>query len=93
MSIEDLKPEGFTEHMATYANLVKPWRMYVQGFALRDVGVWLRVAGSETMLGFGDPDSALAEAEGRLEAMLVDVRRQIADRKTPNGRCNAGPAA
>lgn len=81
MSIEDMKPEGFTDHMRTYANFVKPWRTYVQGMALRECAVWLNVGGVETMIGFGEPDAALAEAEAALTEQIAKVRLQIADRK------------
>jgi hypothetical protein len=82
MSIETIKPAGFDKAMRAYADLVKPWDMYVQGIASIECAVWLRVNGVNTMIGCGSPDEALAEAELALSKQLENVKRQIADRKT-----------
>lgn len=87
MALKDLEPEGFNDTMRHYAHMTRPARMYVQGFALRECGVWLGVDGVQTIIGYGDPDTALAEAEAWAERELAEIRRQIADRKrctTPN---------
>jgi len=82
MPLSDLKPDGFSEEMQHYATMTRPGDMYVQGFALRQCGVWLRIdGGGNTMIGYGDPDEALAEAEAWAEKQLAKVREQIAERK------------
>ena len=81
MSIAELKPDVFLDEHRAYADLVKPWQMYVQGVALRECAVWIDVGGVKTMIGFGDPDSAMAEAEAAIRAQIAEVRRQLEDRK------------
>ncbi|WP_288094426.1 hypothetical protein [Thiomonas sp.] len=81
MALKDIEPEGFDDGMRAYALMTRPGRMYTQGFALRECGVWLSVDGTETMIGYGDPDTALAEAEAWVEERLAKVRREIAERK------------
>lgn len=85
MALKDLEPEGFNDTMRAYARMTRQARMYVQGFALSECGVWLGVDGVQTIIGYGDPDTALAEAEEWAEQQLVEIRRQIADRK----RCSS----
>lgn len=95
MALKDIAPEGFDDSMRAYALMTRPGRMYVQGFALRECGVWLDVDGVQTMIGFGDPDTALAEAEAWAEQQLTKVRTQIEDRKRcmpPNSKINDRPA-
>jgi hypothetical protein len=82
-------PDGFSDAMRAYAVMTRDGDMYVQGFALRQVGVWLRVyGGGDTLIGYGEPDEAMAEAEAWAEQQLARVREQIAERK----RCMAGAA-
>ena len=81
MALKDIAPEGFDDSMRAYALMTRPGRMYVQGFALRECGVWLVVDGVNTMIGYGDPDTALAEAEAWAAEQLAKVRQQIEDRK------------
>lgn len=95
MPLSDLKPDGFGEEMRHYATMTRPGDMYVQGFALRQCGVWLRIdGGGNTMIGYGDPDEALAEAVAWAEKQLAKVREQIAERKRcmPGGECGTDPA-
>jgi hypothetical protein len=80
MSMRELAPKGFDDWMRAYALMTRPGRMYVQGFALSDCGVWLSVDGVKTLIGYGAPDVALAEAEEWAEKQLAEVRRQIAAR-------------
>ena len=47
MPLSDLKTDGFSEEMQHYATMTRPGDMYVQGFALRQCGVWLRIDGGE----------------------------------------------
>lgn len=82
MSIKELEPDGFDEADRAYASMTKPADMYVQGMALRHVTVWLRIDGTQTMIGFGDPDEALREAEAWAAAQLDKVRAQINERKS-----------
>jgi len=87
MSLKAMKPDGFDDAMRWYAHVTRPGRMYVQGFALRECGVWLSVDGVQTMIGFGEPDIALSEAEAWAAEQLEKVREQIAEwkrRMTPN---------
>jgi hypothetical protein len=89
MALSEIAPEGFDDGMRAYALMTRPGRLYVQGFAPRECGVWLSVDGVQTLIGFGEPDDALAEAEAWAKEQLEKVRRQIEDRK----RCmssNAG---
>ena len=81
MSLKDIEPEGFNETMRIYAKMTRPGRMYVQGFALRECGVWLDVDGTQTLIGFGDPDTALAEAESWANEQLTKIRHVIEERK------------
>ena len=81
MALSDLAPEGFDDSMRAYALWTRPGRMYVQGFALRECGVWLDVDGVHTMIGYGDPDTALAEAEAWAEKQLTKIRAEIEERK------------
>lgn len=85
MSLEELAPEGFNEGMRSYALMTRPARMYVQGFALSECGVWLDVDGVHTMIGYGEPDSALAEAEAWVERQLSEVRESIVKRNRSMG--------
>jgi len=80
MSLEDFKPAGFTDEMRHYAHMTRPGRMYVQGFGLRDIGVWLDVDGVHTLIGYGTTDEALAEAEAWTADQLDKVRKDIAAR-------------
>jgi hypothetical protein len=93
MSLKDMEPEGFDDAMRWYAHVTRPGRMYVQGFALRECGVWLSVDGVQTMIGFGDHDAALAEAEAWAAEQLAKVRQQIEDRKRcmPSNAKAVGP--
>ena len=89
MSIKELEPDGFDEAARAYASMTKPADMYTQGMALRQVAVWLRIDGTQTMIGFGDADEALREAEAWAAAQLENVRAQINERKrikNPKGR-------
>lgn len=82
MPLSELKPDGFCDEMQHYAVMTRAADMYVQGFALRQCGVWLRVdGGGSTLIGYGDPDEALAEAEAWATQQLSKVRQQIAERK------------
>ena len=81
MSIKELEPDGFDEAARAYASMTKLADMYIQGMALRQVAVWLRIDGTQTMIGFGDADEALREAEAWAEAQLEKVRAQINERK------------
>lgn len=80
MAISDLEPEGFSPEMRTFSDFTRPWRIYTQGFALREVGVWLRIDGAQTLLGFGTANEALAEAEAALSDALSKLRAEIARR-------------
>lgn len=81
MALKDMAPEGFDDSMRWYAHVTRPGRMYVQGFALRECCVWLSVDGVQTMIGLGEPDEALAEAEAWAAEQLAKIRQQIEDRK------------
>ena len=81
MALKDMAPEGFDDHMRWYAHVTRDGRMYVQGFALRECGVWLSVDGVQTLIGFGEPDDALAEAEAWATEQLAKIRQQIEERK------------
>lgn len=81
MALKDMEPAGFDDGMRAYALWTRPGRMYVQGFALRDCGVWLSVDGVQTMIGYGDPDTALAEAEAWAAEQLAKIRQEIEERK------------
>ena len=68
--------------MQRYAVMTRSADMHVQGFALRQCGVWLRIdSAGGTLIGYGGPDEALAEAEAWAEQQLAKVRAQIAKRK------------
>lgn len=89
MSIKDLEPDGFDDAARAYASMTKPADMYVQGIALRQTAVWLRIDGTHTMIGFGEPDEALQEAEAWCADQIGKARAQINERKrmqTPEGR-------
>ena len=81
MALKDMAPEGFDDRMRWYAHVTRDGRMYVQGFALRECGVWLSVDGVQTLIGFGEPDEALAEAEAWAAEQLAKIRQQIEERK------------
>lgn len=82
MSIKDLEPEGFIDAFRTYARITNPADMYVQGMDHTHVAVWLRIrGGTDTMIGYGDPDEALSEAEEWAKAQLQQVRKSIEERK------------
>jgi len=81
MSLKDMEPDGFSDAHRWYAHVTREGWMYVQGFALRECAVWLSVDGVQTMIGYGDPDTALAEAEAWAAAQLEKVRKQIENRK------------
>lgn len=81
MALKDMAPEGFDDSMRWYAHATRDGRMYVQGFELRECGVWLSVDGVQTLIGFGEPDEALAEAEAWAAEQLAKIRQQIEERK------------
>ena len=81
MALKDMAPEGFDDRMRWYAHVTRDGRMYVQGFALRECGVWLSVDGVQTLIGFGEPDEALAAAEAWAAEQLAKIRQQIEERK------------
>lgn len=81
MALKDIEPEGFDESMRAYALMTRPCVMYTQRFALRECAVWISVDGVQTMIGYGDPDTALAEAQAWADGQLAKVRQQIAERK------------
>lgn len=81
MGIKELEPDGFDEADRAYASMTKLADMYTQGVALREVAIWLRIDGTQTMIGFGDADEALQEAEAWAAAQLEKVRAQINERK------------
>lgn len=78
MSIKDLEPDGFGPEMRAYASLAKRWDVYPQGMGLREVSIWLRIDGVQTMIGYGMPAAALAEAETALAQQLAEVRKALA---------------
>ncbi|HQV49098.1 MAG TPA: hypothetical protein PLF10_07425 [Dokdonella sp.] len=82
MSIKELEPDGFDEAARAYASMTKPADVYVQGMALRHVAVWLRIDGVHTMIGFGEPDEALREAEAWCAHQIDKARAQINERKS-----------
>jgi hypothetical protein len=81
MGIERPKPNGFDEHMRWFAHETREGKMYVQGLAQRECGVWLSVDGVQTLIGYGEPDEALKEVEAWAETQLLKVREQIEELK------------
>lgn len=80
MALKDLEPAGFSPVMADYASMTQGVTMYAQGFRMGEFGVWLRFrSGQQTLIGYGLPAEALAEAARTLEAELEKVRRQLSN--------------
>lgn len=78
MSIKDLEPEGFTDQMRWHADRTKSWGFYTQGFSGTDIGVWLAIGGTQTLVGYGTKEVALAEAEVALASALEKLRAEVA---------------
>jgi hypothetical protein len=77
MSVKDLEPPGFTAQMRHHGARTKAWTVYVQGLSARDCGVWLSIDGTQTLIGYGTPDEALAEAEKALAWAATKLRDDI----------------
>lgn len=80
MALEDLRPDGFTEHMDTYARWSRRAKVYAQGMHHGEYAIWLTVAGgTEIMLGIGQPEDVLAEAVGRIDELRQQARGSLAE--------------
>lgn len=76
MAVSDLRPEGFSEEMAWYAKTSRSVRVYPQHFG-SSVALWLDVDGTQTMIGYGTPDAAIAEARAALDALAESIRPKV----------------
>jgi len=79
MPINDYKPDGYNENMATFARWARPARVYVQGGQPGDYMIWLDVDGIETILGIGQPNDAITEALGRLDELKQQATQRLAE--------------
>lgn len=75
MSVEDLKPEGFTPEMEKFAHLTGGIKVSAQGMIGGLYSIWAtHPSGAETMLGYGSAKEALFEATFRLQRLSVEAR-------------------
>ena len=92
MSIKDLEPNGFTEQMRHHAAATKDWDFYSQGFFKNDIGIWLRIDGTQTLIGYGSVDEALLEAEAAIRLKLDKLRAELGRRTSPAAAEKGGAA-
>ena len=80
MAIKDLVPDGYDRLMEAFAQMRLPAKVSAQREIGGRISVWLSIYNAgQTMIGYGAPEEAIAEAEAALEAIKAQVRCDVHD--------------
>lgn len=82
MNLDELKPKNWDESHRHYAEITREIHLSPQDMSFADkerVFIWMRIgSGNEVVLAAGNPREVMAEARGRMNKMLDQCEKDLA---------------